>query len=60
MNDNAQISNGNKFRNQKSRLEGQAASAIALIQTTEVNYPKAIEILENRFVQKQVIINVHM
>lgn len=58
--ENKQISDGNKFRHLKSLLEGQAAAAIAGVQTTGPNYPEAIEILENRFAQKQVIINAHM
>ena len=58
--ENGQISNGYKFRHLKSLLEGQAAAAIAGIQITGENYPEAIEILENRFAQRQVITNAHM
>ena len=57
---NDSLSDVNKFRHLKTLLEGQAASAIAGIQTTGVNYQLAIDHLKDRFAQKQVIINSHI
>eukprot|EP00795_Rhopilema_esculentum_P014292 gene14292-5330_t len=50
----------NKFRHLKSLLEGPAETAISGIQITGANYNEAIDILRQRFAQKQVIINAHM
>ena len=44
----------------QSLLEGQAASAIARLKTTGANYEEAISILQDRFAQKQKVINSHM
>ena len=41
-------------------IEGNAESAIAGLPLTSANYKGALEILQNRFAQKQVIINAHM
>ena len=49
-----------KFRHLKSLLEGPAALAISGIQLTGANYKEAIDILTQRFAQKQVIVNAHM
>ena len=54
------LSKANKFRHLKTLLEGKAAAAISGIQTTETNYDTAVEVLKERFAQKQVIINSHM
>ena len=54
------LSKANKFRHLKTLLEGRAAAAISGIQTTEANYDTAVEVLKERFAQKQVIINSHM
>lgn len=58
--DNSNIAPVMKFRHLKSLLEGNAAIALTGIQLTSANYEEAIDILKNRFAQKQVIINAHM
>ena len=49
-----------QFRHLKSLLESQAAASISGIQITNANYNEAIEILKERFAQKQAIINSHV
>ena len=49
-----------KFRHLKTLLEGPAAAALTGIQITSANYTEAIDILKQRFAQKQVIVNAHM
>eukprot|EP00794_Sanderia_malayensis_P005751 gene5751-biopygen4665 len=48
-----------KFSYLRDLLEGSAASVIAGLPTTEVNYVSAIELLQRRFGDKQVIISGH-
>ena len=50
----------NKFRHFKTLLEGQALTVIAGIQMTGANYENAIEILRDRFAQRNIIVNSHM
>ena len=57
---NSTISPVNKFRHLKTLLEGQALTAIAGIQVTGANYENAIEILRDRFAQRNIIVNSHM
>ena len=54
-----QFSPVNKFRHLKTLLEGQALTAIAGIQMTGANYENAIEILRDRFAQRNLV-NSHM
>ena len=48
-----------KFSYLRDLLEGSAASAIAAFQTTEANYASAIEVLQRRFGDEQVIVSGH-
>ena len=48
-----------KFSYLRDLLEGSAASAIAAFQTTEANYASAIEVLQRRFGDEQVIVIGH-
>ena len=57
---NPSISKVNKFRHLRTLLDGRAAAAVSGIQTTDANYDTAIEVLKERFAQKQMIINSHM
>lgn len=41
-------------------MDGSAAIALSGLQLTSANYDAALEILKERFAQKQVIINLHM
>ncbi len=50
----------NKLRHLKALLEGQAAAAISGLQTTNANYEIAVDILKNRFAQKQIIVNSYI
>ena len=47
----------NKFRHLKTLLEGQALTAIVGIQMIGANYENAIEILRDRFAQRNIIVN---
>eukprot|EP00795_Rhopilema_esculentum_P015985 gene15985-7317_t len=58
--DKEKLLNVNKFRHLKTLLEGPAATAISGIQPTNANYSEAVELLQNRFAQRQLIINAHM
>ena len=58
--ENSKLSKIEKFTYLRSLVEGNAESAIAGLPLTSVNYKGALEILQNRFAQKQVIINAHM
>ena len=49
-----------KFTYLRSLLEEAAHSAIAGLQLTSTNYTVAIDLLKERFAQKQTIINSHM
>ena len=57
---NSTISPVNKFRHLKTLLEGQALTVIAGIQMTGANYENVIEILRDRFAQRNIIVNSHM
>ena len=57
---NVRISDVEKFTHLRSLLEGAAHSAIAGLQLTSTNYTVAIDLLKERFAQKQTIINSHM
>ena len=48
-----------KFSYLRDLLEGSAASSIAAFQTTEANYAAAIEVLQRRFGDEQVIVSGH-
>ena len=48
-----------KFSYLRDLLEGSAAAAIAGLQTTEANYDAAIQLLQRRFGDSQVIISGH-
>ena len=50
----------NKFRHLKTLLEGKALTAIAGIQMTGANYKNTIEILRDRFAQRNINVNSHM
>ena len=58
--ENTSLSDVNKFRHLKTLLEGPAATAISGIQPTNANYREAVELLQTRFAQRQLIINAHM
>eukprot|EP00795_Rhopilema_esculentum_P006521 gene6521-11985_t len=49
-----------KFRQPWTLLEGQVTAAVSGIKTTDTNYEIAIDVLRDRFAQKQVIINSHI
>ena len=58
--DNKKIAAVEKFTYLKSLVEGSAAMAISGLPLTGANYNDALEILRERFAQKQVIINSYM
>ena len=58
--DNCAISSVEKFTYLRSLVEGSAARAISGLQLTSANYSAALEVLRERFAQKQIIINSHM
>ena len=58
--DNSAISTVEKFTYLRSLLEGNAARAISGLQLISANYSAALEVLRERFAQKQIIINSHM
>ena len=58
--ENSKLSEIEKFTYLRSLVEGTAESAIAGLPLTSANYKGALEILQSRFAQKQVIINAHM
>ncbi|CAI5682672.1 unnamed protein product [Oreochromis niloticus] len=49
-----------KFTYLKTYLTGQAAKAVAGLMLTDENYDNAIELLQNRFGRKDVVISAHM
>ena len=57
---NSKLMNVDKFSCLRSLLEGPAAAAIAGLTLTNENYVKAIEMLKERFGNKQVTITGHM
>ena len=54
------ISDVEKFNHLRSLVEGAAYATIAGLSLTEENYKTAIDLLQERFAQKQIIINSHM
>ena len=58
--ENPELHNIDKFNYLKSLLKGSAAATIAGLPLTDGNYKSAIELLTNRFGNKQVIISSHM
>lgn len=58
--ENPELHNIDKFNYLKSLLKGSAAATIAGLPLTDDNYESAIELLTNRFANKQVIISSHM
>ena len=54
------ISDVDKFNDLRSLVEGAAYATIAGLSLTEENYKTAIDLLQERFAQKQIIINSHM
>ena len=58
--ENSAISTVEKFTYLRSLVEGSAAMAISGLQLTSANYDAALEVLKERFAQKQIIINSHM
>ena len=57
---NEKITPMDKFKYLQSLLEGQAARVIQGLSLTETNYKYALELLEQCFGQKQIIISAHM
>ena len=58
--DNSNISNIEKFTYLRSYLMGEAEAAINGLAATDANYKEAFEILEQRYGNKQIIVNSHM
>ena len=48
-----------KFNYLQSKLTGDAANAISGLQLSNENYPIAVDILNKRFGNKQIIIDAH-
>ena len=57
---NSAISNVDKFNYLKGPLDGPAASCIAGVALTDGNYNTALDLLENRFANPQLLISSHM
>ena len=57
---NEHLSKVDKFNYLKSLLEGPAASAITGFALTDENYETAVQLLEERFANPQVIVSSHM
>ena len=60
MHKNASLTNVDKFNYLRSLLDGPALNSITGLPLTELNYKEAIEILTDRFGNKQIIISAHM
>ncbi|CAB4026330.1 Hypothetical predicted protein [Paramuricea clavata] len=58
--DNLDLSDIDKFNYLNSLLESKAAEAIAGLKITSANYQEAVDVLNQRFGDKQQIINSHM
>lgn len=58
--ENPELHDIDKFNYLKSLLKGSAAATIAGLPLTDGNYKSSIELLTNRFGNKQVIISSHM
>ena len=54
------ISDIEKFNHLRSLVEGAAYAMLARLSLTGENYKTAIDLLQERFAQKQIIINSHM
>ena len=54
------ISDVEKFNQLRSLVEGVAYATIAGLSLTEENYKTEIDLLQERFAQRQIIINSHM
>ena len=57
---NASLTNVDKFNYLRTLLDGPALNSIIGLPLTELNYKEAIEILTDRFGNKQIIISSHM
>ena len=57
---NETLSKTGKFSYLKSYLSGAAAKTVAGLMLTDSNYDHALEILNNRYGRKDVIVNAHM
>ena len=57
---NASLNEVNKFNYLRSLLEGAALASLSGLSLTESNYKSAVEILTERFGNKQLIISSHM
>ena len=57
---NSSLTSVDKFNYLRSLLEGSAMQAITGLPLTEVNYNQAVQILTERFGNKQLIISAHM
>ena len=57
---NEDLSDIERFSYLRTLLEGPAYSTVAGLALTSANYEKAVDLLKQRFGQKQVIINSHM
>jgi len=58
--DNPTISDVDKFNYLKGLLEGSALTTVDSLPLTSTNYQSAVKLLEQRYGNKQVIINSHM
>ena len=58
--DNERLSKTDKFSYLKSFLTGTAASAVAGLALSGINYDIAIDVLKKRFGRKDLVINAHM
>ena len=57
---NTALSNVKKFTYLQSFLQGEAASAVEGLEITDQNFIEAMQILEGRFGNKQLVVNSHM
>lgn len=58
--DNDDLNDVDKFQYLKSLMEGSAISAISGLPLTSANYKEAVDLLKERFGDKQVVISKHM
>ena len=59
MHKNASLTNVGKFNYLRTLLDGPALNSIIGLPLTELNYKEAIDILTDRFGNKQIIISSH-
>lgn len=57
---NPNLTKTNKFSYLRSYLTGIAANVVAGLPLTEASYDNAIQLLQNRFGRKDLVINAHM